>query len=730
MIIPEDQEQRNIIDKLANFVARNGVKFEQLTKEKQRDNPKFQFLYGGEHHAYYKWKVHIEEQQIQMQDAQQQQPQPQQNQQTVNVPQMPTKPAWQPVNQIQQQQQQSESMQPRAHIQAKPQPPSDLNLSEFDGFLVKIMESCTKDNIQNGKSWIINNAKSPHHCKHIADHLLTKASSGQLKFSNLLHIIYLVNDVGHHCSRKSLHDLQKAIGDVAGPLIGLAQHNESAENKEKVTKVLKIWEANKIFADEIMEILKDPEKAYQQYEAKLQEEKQQQEQLIQEQKIVMQRNVEHISDVRPMEMQPRGGSQEMSGDQQNDTRQQKFVSTGQSENFQPQMPPSSMPQFHRAAAPFPPVRGPWQAPPADFNQPPPPFQDSRFPPPPGPPPGFQQFDYGHQRRPPFPDGGNRSAPQTFDYDHGRAAPESRPPGPVPPPPETRDPTIPLATYYDLPAGLMVPLVELWDCEYKQLDPKDLRLPLPQPPSERLLAAVEAYYSHPSHERPRDSTGWEKNALFEFFKAKLKYMKEKPRNIEAVERSPSPVQVITVDTSRDIPIKKGGQDQDHHEPVDPDLDPDRRDEDRDLGAEENRDREVDRLPEDDLVDQGKKGFNIHIQIIKSKSRSPRSPSPVRFRGKSPRRSPTPPSGFVMFESKTTESKIEETNVGHQLLKKMGWSGKGLGRAGQGIEEPIKGGDVREKGDMFKGVGVDLHDPFETYRRNKSYTYNKPRRERDR
>ncbi len=55
-----DQDQRNIIDKLANFVARNGPKFEDLTKEKQRDNPKFQFLYGGDHHAYYKWKVHIE----------------------------------------------------------------------------------------------------------------------------------------------------------------------------------------------------------------------------------------------------------------------------------------------------------------------------------------------------------------------------------------------------------------------------------------------------------------------------------------------------------------------------------------------------------------------------------------------------------------------------------------------------------------------------------------------
>ena len=36
-----------------------------------------------------------------------------------------------------------------------------------------------------------------------------------------------------------------------------------------------------------------------------------------------------------------------------------------------------------------------------------------------------------------------------------------------------------------------------------------------------------------------SQGWEKNGLFEFFKAKLKYIKDKERNVETIERSPSP-----------------------------------------------------------------------------------------------------------------------------------------------------------------------------------------------
>ena len=51
---------RNIIDKLAQFVARNGPEFEQMTKNKQAGNAKFMFLFGGEHHAYYQYRVNAE----------------------------------------------------------------------------------------------------------------------------------------------------------------------------------------------------------------------------------------------------------------------------------------------------------------------------------------------------------------------------------------------------------------------------------------------------------------------------------------------------------------------------------------------------------------------------------------------------------------------------------------------------------------------------------------------
>ena len=47
--------------------------------------------------------------------------------------------------------------------------------------------------------------------------------------------------------------------------------------------------------------------------------------------------------------------------------------------------------------------------------------------------------------------------------------------------------------------------------------------------------------------------------------------------------------------------------------------------------------------------------------------------------------------VSFAKGMTQ-KLDENNRGHQLLRKMGWGGAGLGANEQGIAEPIKGGEV--------------------------------------
>lgn len=84
---------------------------------------------------------------------------------------------------------------------------------------------------------------------------------------------------------------------------------------------------------------------------------------------------------------------------------------------------------------------------------------------------------------------------------------SKPPPGFGPPPLMHEPSmedlLPSMPYFELPAGLMVPLIKLEDSEYKSLDPDAIRLPPPAPPSDRLVAAVEAFYALPNHDSPRD-----------------------------------------------------------------------------------------------------------------------------------------------------------------------------------------------------------------------------------
>lgn len=53
--------------------------------------------------------------------------------------------------------------------------------------------------------------------------------------------------------------------------------------------------------------------------------------------------------------------------------------------------------------------------------------------------------------------------------------------------------------------------------------------------------------------------------------------------------------------------------------------------------------------------------------------------------------------------------------------MGWGGAGLGANEQGIEAPISGGEIRDRNDQYKGVGLNLNDPYENFRKSKGQAF---------
>jgi calcium homeostasis endoplasmic reticulum protein len=284
-------------------------------------------------------------------------------------------------------------------------------------------------------------------------------------------------------------------------------------------------------------------------------------------------------------------------------------------------------------------------------------------------------------------------------------------------------------FFTLPAGLMVPLIGLESYNYKPLDTELIKLPPPTPPTEKLLSAVEAFYSAPSHERPRDMDGWEKLGLYEYFKIKNMVRKQKEekilKNEKEKSRSPSPIpEALTK------PVKKqkkrvyrskspeGRTSQSKSRSVTPELRP------TITPTVVNRNRS------------------------RKRSRSPSpSPSPYRHFNRETRidrrkRSVTPPS-FLGAAAKVANEFIDEGNKGHQMLKKLGWTSGGLGAGkNQGIAEPISGGELRDRNDLYKvkiysklinelrlieslfqgvGMGSQASDPYENFRKNRSNNF---------
>uniref|UniRef100_A0AAV2KXX6 Calcium homeostasis endoplasmic reticulum protein n=1 Tax=Knipowitschia caucasica TaxID=637954 RepID=A0AAV2KXX6_KNICA len=894
---PEDQELRNVIDKLAQFVARNGPEFEKMTMEKQKDNNKFSFLFGGDYFTYYKYRLAMEQQpHASAHDVEDLKSQEMYNPGTKDCELPPgtspflappgapplgapplgapplgapplgaPPPGAPPIEELiqqslwnlQQQEQHLSSLRQEQVTAAialaveqqtqKLLQETQLDMDEFDSVLQPIIDMCTKDAISVGKNWMFTNAKGPQHCELMTSHLRNRITADGAHFELRLHLIYLTNDVLHHCQRKHQKDLLAALQKVVVPIYCTSFLAVEEDKQQKITRLLQLWEKNGYFNEETIQQLQNPALGLGQYQASLITEYagvvqpiqvafQQQVQALKAQhdEFVASLKKQHqpphpqptptqiplleadkppgitpqapegkailpnpaprdLESVPPHSQEPPSGEQGPNKPSWYDPQHMGPWNPNQPPPFDPNQPPPcppwgshegmwneqrdpgswsggpprdegpwngpggsesgppawnsfdspgnwgnqpEQPPWGQREPPFTPrmqrpphFRGPFpphQQPPP-FNQPPPPHNFGRFPPrfmqdefpprhpydrPPYPPPRFdypQDFPgdmpgppphhHPNQRMPPSGIGGERPP-----WGGGQQHPDFGPPPPHgfnghSPHVRHRQPLIqddpslvPNVPYFDLPAGLMAPLVKLEEYDYKPLDPKDIRLPPPMPPSDRLLAAVEAFYSPPSHDRPRNSEGWEQNGLYEFFRAKMRARRKKEQ-----EKNSS-----RGDSRSHSRGRSSSRSSSHSSKSSRSRSRSSRSGSRSSGSSRSRSRS-------------------RSSRSRSGSRS-RSRSPVKRRGATKSPPSVPAGGAPPAPKLPPDPRLGEENKGHQLLMKMGWSGSGgLGAKEQGIQDPIKGGDVRDKWDQYKGVGVSLDDPYENYRRNKSYNF---------
>ncbi|ESN94818.1 hypothetical protein HELRODRAFT_180170 [Helobdella robusta] len=678
-----DSEMKNIIDKLANFVARNGPEFEQMTKQKQKDNPKFSFLFSGEFNGYYQYRVSTEQAIQQVINQQSVKSAPWQQQQQTPTISTTISQSQQPVNTNQPNlREQLEQMKLNAKEQISQ---SENNLTaqyqnlmqqqqvKLEEVLLKAKKSHTRKNVKDLKEILETISVVPSFClTYIAAHeegkakLIPQLSQQQMKDANAGIAAYQAFLLNEHAAVVS--EVSTTTNNAF--LLLQQQHHEFVNHLNSQIVALEL---------ELQQQQQQP--LLQQQQPLLQQQPMLQKQpllQLQSQQPPISQQQYQQQQHQPLLQQP-PIPQQQQYQQQQQQQQQQQTSNEQIDPQQLQPPNFCNP---------PPFAHPMQQAPPAFRMPPPfnPDFSGAVPPPlhfpdlSKPPPGFPMPPMGFCP-PPIPN--------------------------LPPPPPMFHPDldlVPTIPYYDLPAGLMAPLVKLGDCEYKSLDPRNIRLPPPMPPTDRLLAAVEAFYSPPSHERPRDADGWEKLSLFEFYKAKnqakTKKMESTANNVankvgNDAQNNKSNNKILNNIAREPFNDVRGSRPTNYSRSPSPDG--------RRGRATRNRSR------------------SYSSSSSKSRSRSG-SRSRSRSRSRSGSRSRSPDQFQDMFYLSTSRNdKLTESNKGHQLMKKMGSSG-------DGIVDPIDHADVRDKQDQFKGLGMNLNDPFESFRKNKSSGFNVRMRER--
>ncbi|XP_034702281.1 calcium homeostasis endoplasmic reticulum protein-like isoform X2 [Vitis riparia] len=246
---PSDPELHKRIDKLVEYAAKNGPEFEVMIREKQQDNPAYSFLFGGEGHNYYRYKLWLSTRSSAAAAGA--------SASMLGTPQM-HQPPYLPF--YDQQQQQHQHPQP---FLGHGRPDFDPSSKSFKGLsgplpsdvameLSNVLNNLTgtKESIKGAKIWFMQRSPfAPALAEALRDRVFAVDDS-----ERQLHIIYLANDILFDSLQRRInpHELDNealAFKPVLGSMLARIYHNpqNKEENQSRLQKILQFWASKEVY---------------------------------------------------------------------------------------------------------------------------------------------------------------------------------------------------------------------------------------------------------------------------------------------------------------------------------------------------------------------------------------------------------------------------------------------------------------------------------------------------
>uniref|UniRef100_A0A7N0RCQ9 Uncharacterized protein n=1 Tax=Kalanchoe fedtschenkoi TaxID=63787 RepID=A0A7N0RCQ9_KALFE len=269
---PSDPELLKRIEKTLEYAIKNGPEFEAMIREKQRDNPAYSFLFGGEGYNYYQYKLFFSTRPPNgpfnspfpsMMHMMHSAPNPMMGSppmlnsaNTVPGPMMGGPPMHQhPFPPFYEQQQQpfvshsgTEYDQSAKPFKGLPGPlPADV-VAELNNILNNL--SGTKESIKGAKSWFMQRSSfAPAMAEALRERIFQVNDS-----EKQLHIIYLVNDILFDSLQRRMnpHELDNealAFKPVLGSMLAVVYHNpqNKEDNQSRLQKILQFWASKEVY---------------------------------------------------------------------------------------------------------------------------------------------------------------------------------------------------------------------------------------------------------------------------------------------------------------------------------------------------------------------------------------------------------------------------------------------------------------------------------------------------